>query len=154
MQAKIAKDVMTSQPATCTRNANLYDVAKLMTETDCGAIPVMESESSRIPIGIITDRDIVCRGVAKTLNAYVSRVVDCMTCGAITVAADTDLNECRKIMVRNGIRRLIVTDDAGECIGILSQSDFATKGSEEDALALLKQVSAHPGTPSRFSQAA
>jgi CBS domain-containing protein len=127
MSEKRARDIMTKDPATCTRDANLFDVARLMAEHECGAIPVLESTSNRQPIGIITDRDIACRGVARAFNAYVKRVEDCMTCGAITAKADTDLAECRKLMERNRVRRLIVTDDAGNCIGIVSQADTTTR---------------------------
>ena len=70
---RLARDVMTPDPACCSRNATLDEVAKLMVQNDCGEIPILD-ESDR-PIGVITDRDIVCRAVAEGLG----RAADCRT---------------------------------------------------------------------------
>ena len=154
MNGKLARDIMTRQPATCTPDASLFDAARLMVQNDCGAIPVVETGFSNRLVGIITDRDIACRGVARAENPYVTRVAECMTKEPLTVRPDTDLADCRRAMERKGVRRLLVTDDAGACLGIISQADLAVKGPEEEVVALVKQVSRPPGTPSRFARAA
>ena len=62
------KEVMTADPACCISETTLTEVAKMMVDNDCGEIPVVESNESKLPIGVITDRDIVCRTVALGLN--------------------------------------------------------------------------------------
>ncbi len=149
-----AQELMTMQPATCTPDTPLYDVARLMVENDCGAIPVVAGPNSQKAVGIVTDRDIACRGVAKAQILQAMTAADCMTANLFTVKPNADLTDCRKLMESHHVRRLLVTDDSGNCLGIISQADIATKGSEEEALALIKQVSRPPGTPSRYAQAA
>src|SRR4051794_41186240 len=58
------REFMTGDPICCTRETGLPEVARMMVEHDCGAIPVVESRENRWPVGVITDRDITCRTVA------------------------------------------------------------------------------------------
>src|SRR6266536_1385547 len=62
------KDMMTPDPACCTADTSLPEVARMMVDKDCGEIAVVENKSSKIPVGVVTDRDIVCRTVANGLN--------------------------------------------------------------------------------------
>src|SRR5688500_19096728 len=62
------REIMTSDPACCTPDTNLQDVACMMIECDCGAIPVVDDLDSGRVIGMITDRDITCRTVAQRKN--------------------------------------------------------------------------------------
>ena len=62
----LARDVMTTAPSCCTATATLDQVAKLMVQNDCGEIPVVD-RGERL-VGVITDRDIVCRVVADGKN--------------------------------------------------------------------------------------
>ena len=55
--------IMTRNPMSCTPDMSLEQVARMMGDCDCGAIPVVESQSSQRPIGIITDRDIATRWI-------------------------------------------------------------------------------------------
>ena len=73
-----AKDIMTENPAYCTPETSLQEVAQKMLEADCGELPVMDSPNSRTPIGVITDRDIVCRAVAQGKDIRVMTAGDCM----------------------------------------------------------------------------
>ena len=57
--AKLARDVMTTNPACCTPETPLDQVAKLMVQHDCGEIPVIDRAEH--VVGVVTDRDIVCR---------------------------------------------------------------------------------------------
>ncbi len=58
------KDIMSDNPACCTADSSLQEVAKMMLDHDCGAIPVVEDNTHKRPIGVITDRDITIRTVA------------------------------------------------------------------------------------------
>ena len=69
---KVARDVMTTNPACCTPSMTLDQVAKLMVHNDCGEIPVVDGTDQ--PIGVITDRDIVCRVVAEGTSLEIRHV--------------------------------------------------------------------------------
>src|ERR1044071_3173857 len=60
-----ARELMTPNPACCTMDTPLREVARLMVHCDCGEIPVVERLDLRKPVGVVTDRDIVCRVVAE-----------------------------------------------------------------------------------------
>ena len=114
------KDFMTPDPACCTPDTALQRVAEMMVEHDCGEIPVVENVASMRPIGVITDRYITCRTVAKGLNPLTLTVADCMTTPCVTVTPDTSLAECCRILEENQIRRAPVVDASGACCGIVA----------------------------------
>ena len=72
-------DVMTQEPACCTPETPLRDVAKMMVESDCGEIPVVDSQRTMRPVGVVTDRDIVVRCVAAGKNPLEAEAEDCMS---------------------------------------------------------------------------
>lgn len=134
-------EMMTANPACCTSDTSLADVARMMVVKDCGEIPVIENESSRVPIGVITDRDIVCRTIAKDLNPLDLTAADCMTRGIVTVTPNMSLEECCKIMEEKLIRRVPVVDDRGACIGILALADIALHTGKNVAGHIVREVS-------------
>ena len=82
------KDMMTADPACCTAETSLPEVARMMVSQDCGEIPVVDNTSSKAPIGVVTDRDIVCRTVANGLNPLDLTAADCMSKPAVTVTPE------------------------------------------------------------------
>lgn len=120
---KTARDVMTSDPACCAPHATLDEVAKLMVQSDCGEIPVVDINDH--VIGVVTDRDIVCRVVADGKNPMAHTVDTCMSQPVVTVRADDSLDDVVSIMERHQIRRVPVVDERGCCTGIISQADVA-----------------------------
>ena len=139
--AKLASDVMTTDPACCSPEKTLDQVAKLMIENDCGEIPVVDNTSSKQPIGVVTDRDIVCRTVAKGLNPVNLTAADCMTEPAVIVTTDVSLEECCRIMEKKLIRRVPVVDDRGACVGMLAVADVALHTGKNVAGHIVKEVS-------------
>jgi len=119
--AKLARDVMTSDPACCTVNMTLDQVAKLMVQNDCGEIPVVDAADQ--PIGVITDRDIVCRVVAEGKNPVGHTAEQYMSQPVVTVRADAPLDEVVSTMEKQKIRRVPVVDERGCCAGIVAQAD-------------------------------
>ena len=144
------KDVMTADPACCISETTLQAVAKMMIEYDCGEIPVVESEETRVPIGVITDRDIVCRTVARGLNPLDLTVADCMSKPCVTVTPDVSIEECSRILEENKIRRVPVVDAGGSCCGIVALADIARLANRNLAVEVVKEVS----EPSAASSAA
>ena len=137
--AKLARDVMTQDPACCSPNATLDEVAKLMIENDCGEIPVVDASDR--PIGVITDRDIVCRAVAEGKNPAAHTVRSVMSQPVVTVRADAAIDDVLKTMERHKIRRVPVVDDGGCCTGIIAQADLASEAPPEKAAELVREVS-------------
>jgi CBS domain-containing protein len=135
------QEIMTKKPFCCTPEINLSQVARMMAEHDCGAIPVLENEQSGRPIGMITDRDIACRAVAEEANPLDLTAADCMSSPAITVTPDTSVEDCCNIMERAQVRRVPVVDSRGGCCGIVAQADIARHGAMRETAEVVKRVS-------------
>jgi CBS domain-containing protein len=140
-----ARDVMTKSPTCATPDARLEAIARMMIQCDCGGIPIVAEESG-MPIGIVTDRDIVVRTVADGLDPLVLTARDCMTTPAVTVDEDEDLSEIVDLLERRQLRRVIVVDRTGAVSGIIAQADIAAHTSKRKAGELLKEVSHPVGT--------
>lgn len=135
------RDVMTKDPACCIPDMAIEEVARTMAERDCGAVPVVGDFLSRIPLGIITDRDIVTRAIAKGRDPMRLVVRDCMTSPAVTVLGDIRIHECVRLLELSQIRRVIVVDRFGSCIGIVAQADIARRASKRETGDLVREVS-------------
>ncbi len=135
------REIMTTDPACCTPETSLEEVGKMMIDHDCGEIPVVESRESKLPIGVITDRDIVCRTVARGLNPLDLTVAECLSTPCVTVTSDMSVEECSKIMEENKIRRVPVVDAAGSCCGIVALADIALYARRNVAAEVVKEVS-------------
>lgn len=136
---KLARDVMTPDPACCTPNTTLDQVAKLMAQNDCGEIPIVDTADQ--PIGVITDRDIVCRVVAEGKNPVGHTAEQYMSQPVVTVRADAPLDEVVSTMEKHQIRRVPVVDERGCCAGIIAQADVALTGGEHEVAELVREVS-------------
>jgi CBS domain-containing protein len=137
--SKSAKNVMTANPQCCSADTPLNEVAKLMVECDCGEIPVVDSTKKLV--GVVTDRDIVCRAVAKDLNTAMAKAEEVMTCPVISVNEDCSLDDVLAKMEEHQIRRVPVVDGTGCVCGIISQADVALHAQEEETGEMVKEVS-------------
>jgi CBS domain-containing protein len=146
------KDIMTRDPACCTSETVLKEVAQLMIDNDCGEIPVVNNLQEKKPIGVITDRDICCRAVAKGSDPNNVTAGDCMTSPCVTVGEEASLQECCDVMEKDQIRRVPVVDKNGACCGIVSQGDLAEKTAETTTGHVLKSISKPTETASGVSR--
>ena len=121
------KDIMTEKVVTATPGTSLVEIAKMFVDHDCGAVPILKAESSRKPIGIVTDRDIVCRVFAAGKDPRELTAGDCMSSPCVTIAPGVRLDVCCRTMEENRVRRLVVVDPDGLCCGIVSQADVARR---------------------------
>lgn len=135
------KDVMTADPACCISETALQEVAQMMIDHDCGEIPVVENQKTKLPIGVITDRDIVCRTVARGLNPLDLTVAACMSRPCVTVTPEMSIAECSRILEDNRIRRVPVVDAAGSCCGIVALADIALHAQKGVTAEVVKEVS-------------
>ena len=141
--------IMTPAPACCTRHAVLTDVARLMRDHDCGAIPVVETDATGNKlVGIITDRDIVVRGLADGTDPLRLTAGDCMTMVVTTVTPGTSLDDCARLMEEHQVRRVPVVEDRGDCCGIVAQADLARHAPVKKTGAMVREVSQPSEPPS------
>jgi CBS domain-containing protein len=133
------RDIMSMNVACCSPETSLPEVARMMVDNDCGEIPVVNA--SRVPIGVVTDRDITCRAVAEGKNPLLMEAGDCMTAPCVTVTPDTSLEECCETLERNRIRRVPVVDETGACCGMVSQADIARNAPKTETADVVKKVS-------------
>lgn len=137
----LVKEIMTENPACCTGDTGLRDVAKMMVDHDCGCIPVVDSEDSKMPVGMITDRDICCRVVAEGRNPLDLTAADAMTSTVISVTPETTLEDCLNLMEDSQIRRVAVVDNNGAIGGIVAQADVAMNASDHKTAEVVQEVS-------------
>jgi CBS domain-containing protein len=124
----------------CSPETSVREIARLMREHDIGSVPI--GENDRL-IGMVTDRDIVCRGVAdaRDLDSLTARQV--MSEGIIYCRADEDLADAVHLMEQRQIRRLPVIDDNKRMVGILALGDVSHAGARNLSGEVLQAVSAH-----------
>ena len=147
-----ARDLMTSDPACCRPDTTLDEVARLMLVHDCGEIPVLD-RSERV-VGVITDRDIVCRVVADGKNPMAHTAAECMTQPVVSVGVDSSVEQIVSVMEGHRIRRVPVIDDNGACAGIIAQADIARYSATGTVGELVRAVSAEPGPNGPVRQSA
>jgi CBS domain-containing protein len=114
---------MTADPACCTPETPVREAAEMMRLNDCGCIPVLERDSKRL-VGVVTDRDIVCRGVAEGRGPGI-QVRRIMTGSPQACHPDDDIAAVEQIMMQAQVRRVPVVDERGDCVGMISQADLA-----------------------------
>jgi CBS domain-containing protein len=131
------RDIMTDQVECCTLLDNVFEVAVKMKELNVGAIPIVDKDRL---VGMITDRDIVVRGVAEK-HPGSTKVEDIMSDKLITISADATTKEAAKLMADHQIRRLPVVE-GDKLIGIVSLGDFAIrKMTDDQAKEALSEIS-------------
>jgi CBS domain-containing protein len=121
----IVLEVCNREVVTLERDGSLIEAAKLMRQHHVGDVVVVEiKDNVRIPVGIVTDRDVVIEVVATELDPKVITVGDIMPQNLIVVKEDADLHQAIQIMTTKGVRRLPVISRNGELIGIVSLDDL------------------------------
>jgi CBS domain-containing protein len=131
------RELMTNKPTTVEPDTTLGEVATLMKQEDCGSIPVVQG--GRL-VGIVTDRDIVIRGIAAGVDPKTQRVSKVMSSDPVTVGPDEDIADAEKKMADRQIRRLPVVE-GGKLVGIIVTAQIARAGNERKVGETLKEIS-------------
>lgn len=145
------KDIMTSNPACCTPETALLEVARLMVDFDCGEIPIIRSLEKQIPVGVVTDRDIVCRTLGVGLDPTDMSAGEIMSTPVVTVTPEMGFEDCKKIMEEKQIRRVPVVDENGSVCGIVALADITKYGTKEDIGEVLQEVNVEIGSSSNVT---
>ena len=132
------QDVMTKKPATLASGSSCVDAAKLMEREDCGSLPIVDGGKL---VGIVTDRDIVVRCLARDRDPKTTRVSEVMTTDPVTIAPSEDAVRAEKIMAEHQVRRLPVVDD-GKLAGIVVIGQLARNEKDGERVGdTLKEIS-------------
>lgn len=113
------------QTVRCDADATLPEVAALMRRHHVGDVVVVQERDGRqVPLGIVTDRDIVIETMALDLDAKLFTAGDIMMSPPVTVPLSAGFVDTLRLMRAHGIRRLPVVDDSGALAGIVTADDI------------------------------
>lgn len=139
----LAKEIMSRDPQVITPDDTLRDAARLMADYDCGSLPVVEDKVGMLVVGVLTDRDIAIRGVARGKTPD-SKVNDVMSPAPACAFEDDDVEDVERIMIEQQVRRVPVVDREERVVGIIAQADLATNdraASDRDVGRLVERIS-------------
>lgn len=122
------KDVMTHEVQCVSPDTTLQDAARKMRDLNVGPLPICDNDRLA---GMITDRDIIIRGVAEGKNPATTPVRDVMTSNVVWCFEDQDVNSAADLMKEKQIRRLLVLNGDKRLVGIVSLGDLAVETSDE-----------------------
>lgn len=130
-------DVMTTSVDLIDPSTTLARAAQIMREDDVGALPI--GENDRL-VGMLTDRDIVIRGIAEGKDVKSATAGEIMSPGILFCYEDQSVDEAADLMSNRQVRRLAVLNRDKRLAGIVSLGDLSTKGSKETAAETLEAV--------------
>ncbi|HZA99917.1 MAG TPA: CBS domain-containing protein [Nitrososphaera sp.] len=108
-------------------NPSALDIAKLMAKHRIGSIVVIEGNNNKKPIGIVTERDIIKKVSAQNKSADQVAVRHIMSSPLVTVKSIDSIDTAAETIAENKVKRLVVVEQDGSMVGILSVSDIAKK---------------------------
>jgi CBS domain-containing protein len=122
-------EVMTRGVRTMTPNDTVVQAAQAMDELNVGVIPICEGDKL---VGMVTDRDIVVRGVAQQGELKSMKLADVMSANVRCAKEEDDIDQVLTEMAEAQIRRLPVVDENQKLVGIVTLGDIAAKDPDED----------------------
>ena len=135
---KKVRDIMTANPVGVYANQTIGDAARVMRDAGVGAVLVVNSDSLG---GVVTDRDLVIRGLAEGFGPD-SAVGPLCSAKLVGVDADADVAEAERLMRDNAVRRLPVID-GGQIVGVISLGDIAVADDDDSPLAAVSRARAN-----------
>jgi len=133
---------MTEDLFYCMPGDTLTEVAQLMKKEDIGPVLIIDSDESKTLVGIVTDRDIVVKGIAEGLDPRTTVVRDVMSKKLVTCRAEDDVEVAMKAMAQFQLRRIPVVGENMKLLGIIAQADVATRADEPERTAeVVREIS-------------
>ena len=115
-------EVMSRTVSTIDADANLVRAAAEMKDKNVGILPVLDGDSVA---GVVTDRDLVVRGLAMSLDPETTKVSDVMSTGPVIVDMNAPIERAADVLAERKIGRALVVDDSRQVVGVLSMADIA-----------------------------
>ena len=131
----LVRDVMTKDVRVVRPDTSVKEVVATMNKLDIGSIVVVQGER---PVGIITERDILKRIVEPCLDPETVTARQIMTSPVVTIDENASINEAAKLMAKKGVKRLLVTRNNDELVGIITFTDIVAK--VPDMLSILEEL--------------
>jgi CBS domain-containing protein len=127
-----ARDIMTRNPKGVGPTDGVQRIAQIMVEEDCGIVPVVEQDGRLL--GVVTDRDIVCRLIARGVDMKDARARDVMSDDVECVTEEEDLHAVLRLMSEHQIRRIPVVARGDRLVGIIALADLAREADVDEDL--------------------
>jgi len=131
-------DIMSKNLEWLTEKDTILKAAATMAETGIGFLPICDARQ-RV-VGVVTDRDLATRALAKKLAADTTSATLVMSSPAITCLETTDIREAEQLMAEERKARLVVTDSDGRLAGVLSLADLVEHASGRQSLKTVRAV--------------
>ncbi len=125
------RDIMTKNPICCLASDTATHVARMMKRHDIGILPVVENRKEKKALGVVTDRDLALRIVAKGLDPETTAVEVAVSHPAICCSPDDDYGKALDLMEKNRVRRVLIVDNAERVVGVIAESDVALRLRDE-----------------------
>ncbi len=139
------QDIMKTDVKCCSESEEIQSVARMMRDEGIGFVPICDA--SMKPVGTLTDRDITIRLLAEGRSYEGVTAGDLMTKQVFSCRPDDDLDEAQSLMSENKVSRILVCDDDGKLVGVISLSDIAER-EQKGAAETLRGVSERETRPS------
>jgi len=146
---KTCGEIMTTNPTCSVPTDSVQQVAQLMRAEDVGSVPVVENQSTKRLVGIVTDRDLVLKVLAPGLNCQSTTVQEVISRDLVTCHEYDDVDKAFQAMSNYQIRRIPVVNERNEIIGIIAQADIATRVEEPKKTAQVVEEISQPDTAKR-----
>lgn len=134
--AQTVRDVMTTQPMHVKESASLIEAARAMRDRDIGDLIVVRGGEI---LGMVTDRDLVIRGLAEGHDPKTMTVGEICSTDVVTVEPDASVDKVIELMRAKAVRRIPVVDD-GKPVGILSLGDLAMRKDKDSVLSDISEA--------------
>jgi len=138
------REVMTDSPRCVTPDTPIPEAAQLMESENVGSLPILDGGKVA---GVITDRDIVIRAVARGKDVSGMPVRAIASRDLVTIGPEDDLSEALKLMASHQVRRVPVVDGDNRLVGVLAQADIAREAKDKDSGQMLHGISQTPTGP-------
>ena len=135
------EDVMVTEVVTINENASVKEAAGIMNQFEIGSIIALRKGKA---VGIITERDLLKRVIAESMDAEKTRVKDIMSSPLVVIAPGTEMEEAMRLMFEKKIKKLVVVDQK-RLVGLVSLTDIAR--CQPAIIKLLKTFAAAQNTP-------
>lgn len=134
------KDIMSPAVRMIAADASLVDAAIEMSKADIGFLAIVDQKI----VGVLTDRDIIVRAIAEGRDPGETTARDIMTTDIFVLSQDDLVEDAALAMQKRRVRRLLVQDDAGKCVGVVSLGDLAAEGHQRELSGeTLEEVCSH-----------
>jgi len=137
MAKETVRDAMTESPRTIASDATAMEAAKTLAAENVGSLPVVQDGEL---VGMVTDRDIVTRVLAKDMDPSKVRVSEVASENPVTATPDQPLDEALRRMASEQVRRLPVVEN-GQLVGILAQADIAKNANASATGQMVEEIS-------------